>query len=205
MNGEFERFMKENDLTHVIGFSGGSDKQKSQVQSILSDSMVYLKNYPVAILTGGTCWGIPNYATEIAKDYGLKTIGVMPTRGVKYETNGLDLKLVAEPKFASSEYGDESEIFAKIVNGVEIIGGSAGTAIETFHILKINDRIIDYAKKGKSDEVPKIIAPIKGIAGFSSEIYKLGLCEKMPECMPDQPIYEGGDAAKFILNRLGLY
>lgn len=205
MNNEVLNFFNKNNIEAVIAISGGADENKEKVNRILEDSMVYYSKYPIAILTGGTKWGIPNYASELAKDYNIKTIGVMPQRGEKYSLNSLDLKLVSGTEYGISEYGDESSIFAKIADGVEIIGGSAGTGVEFFHVMKINDRIKKYLSEDKTKEKIKPVAPVVGVGGFAEEIYKLEVAKKNPEAIPFDKIYEGGDAAKYILNKLDFY
>ncbi|MBD3249082.1 hypothetical protein GF336_03480 [Candidatus Woesearchaeota archaeon] len=202
MDNQIKKFMENNKLEKIIAFSGGADEKKEKVERIIEDSILYFKNKPIGILTGGTYWGIPKFATDIAKDYGLKTIGVMPERGEKYSLDNLDLKIKVPPKYGNSEYGDESEVFAKLADGVEIIGGSAGTAIESYHIIKINSRIIDYIKKETTKETPKIIAPIAGLGGFSEEIYSIQSAKGM---IPPSKIFEGGDAAKYLLSKLDIY
>jgi len=201
MDEVVKQFMKKFDLSYIVGFSGGSDDNKELVQKVIEESIMYFKNQPLAVLTGGTTFGVPKYASEIAKDNGMKTIGVLPERGEKYALKSLDLKLVAEPRYSTSEFGDESEVFAKLLNGVEIIGGSAGTAIEFYHIMKINDRKLNP----KYSETPVYIAPIEGVGGFSSQINSTAIFKKLPEVFPSDKLYYGGDAAKFILNKLGLY
>jgi len=198
MDEKFKEFMSKNGLGYVIGFSGGSDKEENQVQNIIEESMTYLKSKPVVILTGGTKYGVPRIATEIAKDYGLKTIGVMPQRGEKSAVGGLDLVLIAQPRVGSSEYGDESEIFAKLCNGVEIIGGSSGTKIEFNHIMKINDRRLNP----KYNETPIYVAPIASISGFSSQIHGSDEARKFPQVIPSEIIMNGKDAAEYLINKL---
>lgn len=197
---EFETFVKQNEISKVIAFSGGSDESKESVENVINESMVYFKGKNIAILTGGTSWGIPKIASDIAKDYGLKTIGIMPERGEKYTKSNLDLKVVIPSKYGQSEFGDESEVFAKLSDAVEIIGGSAGTAIEFYHIMKINDRKLNP----KYSEIPKYVAPIGSVAGFSSDIYNLDMYQKYSEVFPSDKLSNGGDAANFILNKLGL-
>ncbi len=210
MDAKVKRFMEENSLKKIISFSGGSDDQGDIVDKVIEESIIILKDYPVAVLTGGTRWGIPKKATEIAKDYGMKTIGVMPQRGEKNACAGLDLQLVIDPRYGGSEYGDESEVFAKLSDAVEIIGGSMGTAIEFFHIMKINDRRLDPKYLGKAMEDPDgerpiVVAPISGIKGFSSDIYCLTLSERLKSVIPGRALVDGSSAAKYILSGLEVF
>ena len=193
-----DEFMKKNGLEYVVGFSGGSDKEKEEVERVVNDSMLYFSKRPIAVLTGGTKWGIPKIASEIAKDYGMKTIGVMPERGEKYKLSSLDYEMIVPPKYAGSEYGDESEVFVKMCDAIEMIGGNNGTGVEFFHAMKINER------RMKEEQSPIYIVPVSGISGFADKIPRLPFLNGASEALPMDPIYEGGDAAKYIMNKLDM-
>jgi predicted Rossmann-fold nucleotide-binding protein len=192
-------FKEKENIEHIIGFCGSSDNSnKELVEQIIQDSMIYFRNKDIAILTGGTCFGAVKVANEIAKDYGLKTIGIVPQRGEKYLLPALDLKVSIPSRYGNSEFGDESEVFVKACDALEIIGGSTGTAIEFYHALKINERRLNP----KYNEKPIIIAPLANVEGFSKTIYSLPQIKNMTNAIPNSPIMYGGDAAKFILYKL---
>ncbi|MCA9459627.1 MAG: hypothetical protein KC550_03700 [Nanoarchaeota archaeon] len=195
---KFNEFMKENNIEKVISFSGGSDKKEEDVRNIIESSLNQLKIYNVAILSGGTTWGVPRFATQIAKENNLKTIGVLPSRGIKNKIPNLDLELIIEAKIMNSDYGDESEVFSKISNGIITIGGSNGTAIEFYHAMKINDRRI------RDGEEPIYIAPIATIEGFSSEIYKLNSIKNKDLILPKRKLFDGDTAARYLIEKLNL-
>lgn len=194
----YKELLEENGIKKVIGISGGSDNKTKEVEDIIKESMDVYKDYPVAILTGGTKWGVPKTASTIAKDYGLKTIGVYPARGEKYALDDslIDLKIKVEPRMKNSEWGDESEIFSKLVDGVEIIGGSNGTMIEYSHIMKANEGKIKKSKE------PVYIAPVSGLGGFSQMIYLLPKNENLEKCLPNYEIIFGNIAANFLVEKL---
>ncbi|MFP4424153.1 MAG: hypothetical protein ACLFP2_02880 [Candidatus Woesearchaeota archaeon] len=194
-----DEFRNKENIEYIIGFSGSSDESnKEKAERIIEDSMLYFKDKNIAILTGGTKFGIVKTANQIAKDYGLRTIGVVPDSGDKYSLSYLDCKVTVPPDYGRSEFGDESATFVKAIDAMEIIGGNSGTAIEFFHAMKINERRI----KPKYDEKPIIIAPLKSIEGFAQMAYDLPQASMMYEAFPQEPIMYGGDAAKFILNKL---
>ena len=186
----------------IIAFSGGSSEAlESKVLEIVEQSMNELKGLPLAILTGGTKWGLPKYATQLAKKYGLPTIGVYPTRGVKYVLNDLDFAVEVDSRYGESEWGDETEIFAKLVDAVEVIGGGAGTLIELSHIFKINDR-----KLNKNLE-PIYIAPVilSGLKSAADIAYDFPVGEHHKIVLPQNKIVDNGQtAAKFLIEKLAL-
>ena len=49
-------------VTRIIAFSGGADADDGRIQSMISESVRLLVPYNVAILSGGTDWGIPAHA-----------------------------------------------------------------------------------------------------------------------------------------------
>lgn len=189
-------------IKKIIAFSGGAeDSLESKVRTIVEESMNQFKTLPVAILTGGTIWGIPKYAAELAKQNNLPTIGVYPQRGAKYALKDLDFTLEVSPRYASSEWGDESEIFAKLASGVEVIGGGAGTLIEISHIIKANEAKI------KNKQTPVYLAPIK-LSEFRTTaniIYCYPFKQDQRVVIPDSEIMEDGKfAARFLIEKLGL-
>ena len=186
----------------IIAFSGGADESlENKVLKVTEQSMHEFKQYPIAILTGGTKWGLPKYASELAKKNGIPLIGVYPARGKKHSFDHLDYAVEVEPRYGTSEWGDESEIFAKLVNGVEVIGGGFGTLIEFAHLMKSNERKI----KDKVD--PAYIAPVRFPEMNSVADVAYTFCRK-PElavCFPNKEIIANGEeAAKFLIEKLKL-
>src|SRR5207247_182413 len=104
----------------------------------------YFADYRIALLCGGTKFGVPAAAAEYAKEAGIPTIGVYPTVGTKHALPGdrLDLSICVPPAVGESDWGDESPVFAKLLDGVIVYGGGAGTLIEAAHILKCNESLI---------------------------------------------------------------
>ena len=53
-------------ISNIIAFSGGSESGE-YVQSIARESIDVMKEHNIAILTGGTTWGLPNAVTKYAQ------------------------------------------------------------------------------------------------------------------------------------------
>lgn len=68
--------------------------------------MKKLQDYRIAILTGGTEGGVPEDALRIAKDYGILTIGVYPSRGAKRALgeNLIDCAIEVQSVFGESRW-----------------------------------------------------------------------------------------------------
>ena len=187
-------FLKKNNIQHIIGFSGGYRDNEEPAKKVIEESMRVYQNQPVAILTGGTDWNIPGDATTIAKDYRLPVIGVLPQTGEKYKCSGMDLDLVIPSLYGQSEWCDESQLFAKISDGIELIGGGPGAGVEIFQAMKISlDRV--YDKKN-----PIFIAPISGFGGIEEMLYASPFVNT--EFMPDKPFVDGTSAANYLLKNL---
>ena len=116
---QIKEFKKRLGIHKIIAFSGGSnaeldgipkdDPLQAGYQKIrnehegrfLDECIGNLRDYQVAILTGGTKWGFTKVATEKAKEYNLKTIGVYPLVGKKHALDDslLDLSLCVDPQY----------------------------------------------------------------------------------------------------------
>lgn len=187
-------FLVKNGIKHVIAFSGGYMDNEEQVKKILEDSMKVYEGHPVAILTGGTDWNLPGLAAAAAKNHGLLTIGVLPKTGEQYKVKGLDLEIIVPSTYSQSEWCDESQLFAKIADGIELIGGGPGCGVEIFQAMKISlDRIYDNKR-------PIFLAPITGFGGIEEVLYKSPFVN--PKYMPKEPFLDGTSAAKYLLEKL---
>jgi len=189
--------LKRQGIEKVIGFLGGSEL-KTGLECV-DQSLDVLRNYPVCILTGGTSWGLPEYSSIAARKAGLPVIGVYPKRGSKYASKNLDFAVEVASKFGESEWGDSTEVLVKIPQGVEILGGGMGSLIEAAYILKINEGRV------KNKLSPIYVAPISGFEGVSELVYGLDIPEEVKRvCMPDFRIWNGTEAANFLVDRMGL-
>ena len=186
-------------ISKIIAFSGGSESGE-YVQSIARESIDVMKEHNIAILTGGTTWGLPNAVTKYAQKLSISVIGVYPSRGKKHTSSHLDFALEVPPKYSESEWGDDSEVFAKLIHGVEIIGGGMGTMIEFAHIMKINETRIKYGTS------PIYVAPVRtGERVFSDVLHHLPIKHEVKmACMPTLPFTEGKSAANYLLEKVGL-
>jgi hypothetical protein len=213
-------FLSHHGLHHVIAFSGGASTeltgiasddplqaefakvQKERETRIVRCALNVLRHYRIAVLTGGTKFGFPKTATEVAKEMGLKTIGVFPktAHDKRYVLKDLDLSLCVEPAYGDSAWGDESSVFCKLLDAVIVYGGGAGTLIEASHLLKMNESLLKYEKP------LKIIIPIHGTGGVADGLpFVWGKQEIKTACMPQKPVVTGQEAAKYIQERLDLF
>jgi predicted Rossmann-fold nucleotide-binding protein len=234
-------FMEEYGLKRIVAFSGGSDEpglegiddpglkehlkvalHKKQ-ELIIGQAISRLCSYRIAILCGGTKGGVPETTALAAKAAGLSTIGVYPARGRKHPLSpeALDLRICVESEM--SHWGDESSVFAKLLDGVIVYGGSAGTLIEVAHVLKINDAILGKAQPirgstsqprhaaGEAEESArlKLIVPIPGTGGVADGLpfiwgkQKVRLASIIQDNIQDQKNI-GFRAAHLLANRLHL-
>lgn len=218
-SGVVSDFMAEFGLHKIIAFSGGADSEihgiplddplqkqykdfASQMEErIIGEALKILRHFKIAILTGGTKWGVPKTATKVAKEFGLKTIGVYPLAGQKHALSSdlLDISLCVEPTIGESRWGDESPIFTSLLDGVIVYGGGAGTLIECSHILKTNEAII------KSGQQAKYIIPIAGTGGVADGLsFVWGKPEVKSICMPFFKVSSGREAADLMREKLNL-
>lgn len=213
-------FKKRHGLHHVIAFSGGASTdlpgvssddplhaqyeqvQKEREQRIVRSALNILRHYRIAVLTGGTRFGFPKTAVEVAKEMDLKTIGVFPKTAMdkNYVLQELDLAVCVNAHYGDSAWGDESSVFCKLLDAVIVCGGGAGTLIEAAHLLKMNESLLKY------EHPVKVIIPIHGTGGVADGLpFVWGKQEIKIACMPQKPVLSGKDAAVYIQERLDLF
>lgn len=169
--------------------------KKEYVAAMVRDVLLPLRGYRIAVLTGGTAWGVPAIATEVAHELGFPTIGVFPlTASLKAEhmlpQNWLDLAVCVHPMLGTSQWGDEAAVYTKLLNAVIIIGGGAGTMVEVAHLLKQNE---------KKDAPVKHMIPIYGTGGTADKVsFFPGKPETMAKCIPSSPIGSGAQACEYL-------
>lgn len=212
-------FKRQHGLHHVIAFSGGastdmpgvpvddplqkdfSSFQQKMETRLVTDVLNILRHYRVALLSGGTKFGFPKVAMEMAQKFGMKTIGVFPQTAFNkgYVINGIDLPICVGPHFGESVWGDESGVFAKLLDAVIVVGGGAGTLIEVSHLLKMNEGLLKY------DKPLKLIIPIDGTGGVADGLHFVwGKQDTKNACLPSRPIKTGTDAGKYIEEHVDL-
>lgn len=213
-------FKKNYGLHHIIAFSGGASmdipgvssddplqEQYGQIQKerearIVRSALNILRHYRIAVLSGGTRFGFPKTAVEVAKEMQLKTIGVFPKTAYEkgYVLKEPDLLICIHPQYGESAWGDESSVFCKLLDAVIVCGGGAGTLIEVAHLLKMNESLLKY------DHLVKVIIPIHGTGGVADGLsFVWGKQEIKIACMPQKPVLSGKDAAVYIQERLDLF
>jgi predicted Rossmann-fold nucleotide-binding protein len=179
----------------LIGISGGSDGKAGKIQSMVSETIMRLKPYKVAIIAGATT-GVPAYAVESAKFHKVPIIGVVPQKGADRVISGLDELIVCDPRTGTSQWGDESEVFVKLADGMALFAGGNGTAIEFYHAMKINQSALS---KGSQ---PVYVAPMVGVGGFSERVYDTILPGYVEPSLPDKPLKTPEQAVDFLVKKL---
>ena len=196
-------FREDFGVRTVLAISGGADDaSQANTERLIETILVPLQNRhlnpkgrsPFAILSGGTPWGVPQIVTQTAKKMGFTTIGVFPLIAKK---DGrmvpmlplLDLSVCVHPFVGESQWGDESPIYAKMLDNVIVIGGNAGTATELGHILKINEKA----------KVLKHVIPISGTGGAADTLSSFpGKPSVMAACIPHRPITTGNGVYAYL-------
>lgn len=215
-----EDFKHLHGLHKIIAFSGGADSELSGVSKddplqlqyqeyavalearFIGEAILKLQGFRIAILTGGTKWGVPKTAVMEAKRNRLQTIGIFPLTGEKHALGSdvLDLSICIEPFSGESRWGDESPVFTNLLDGVIVYGGGAGTLTECAHILKINEALL---KSGKDSL--KYIVPISGTGGVADGLpFIWAKPEVRYRCMPQERVTNGARAAEIIIEQLNL-
>lgn len=200
---EILRQLRDQGIEKIIAFSGSvpSSEFENRAERVVAESFEVFSGLPIAIQTGGTNFDVQKYASQRAKAMGMPLIGIYPARGAKYLLKNLDFAVQVEPRYGESEWGDDTEVFAKLPHGVELIGGSLGTLIEFAHIMKINNGRV---RQGNS---PIYIAPVKlnGTRLVADVAYEFPLKQELKDLMPQDFITEDGRAAaEFLVEKLGL-
>lgn len=216
---DINKFKKDKGIHHIIGFSGGADDringiddddelqiqykayQKLLHERIITDTLKPLRKYKIAVLTGGTKWGVPAIANKIAKSLGFSTIGVTPSVGFSHAIpkEEIDFRITVDPMIGDGYWGDEGAVWTTLVDGIVIIGGGAGTLTECAHIMKINEAKVKY------NSTPKFMIPIHGTGGLAEQLQHLWAKPKIRDVsMPREQIYTGKQAAEIIINKLDL-
>jgi len=192
---EILEILQRQGIEKVVAFLGGSELKAGF--ECVDQSLDILRNYPVAILNGGTSWGLPEYSSIAARKVDIPVIGIYPKRGSKYASKNLDFAIEIGSKFGEPEWGDSTEVLAKIPHGVEIIGGGMGTLIEAAYILKVDEGRV------KNKTLPIYVAPIFGFLGVSEQVYGFDIPEEVKRiCLPDSRLCNGFDAAQFLIDRM---
>jgi len=229
---ELPIFLRENGIKRVIAFSGGASsvpiefgdevhaamtKASSLFENaVIGEALTRLKPYSqhVAVLTGGTQYGVPATASTLARAAGFSTIGIFPAAGSDKALGPdvLDLAVCVDirsdfdcsspedrAKFRS-DWGDESPHFSKLLDGVIVFGGRAGTLIEVAHLLKLNER------RKKHNQTPKFIVPILSSGGMADATpYLPANPDVRSWCMPSHVVRSGHEAAKILEDKLNLH
>ena len=170
-----------------------------RIRKVIRDCLCQFRSYGIAVMTSGTQNGVPRIATEEAKELGLRTIFVYPWRARKYRMKeyNADLDLVIGSTIGDSEWGDDSPVFAKLLDAMLVIGGATGTLLEATHVFKINESAINH--KGESGVRVKYVVPIRGFGGTSEMLHFLCFRDEVGlACMPHESVYTGQRAGELL-------
>jgi hypothetical protein len=211
----YEEFRLRYGISTVIAVSGGAltdtrgmpgdvasvykENLDARIRAILHDCLCQFQGYGVAVMTSGTRDGVPRVAIHVAKELKLKLIFLYPQRARKYrvETVEPDLDIQIDPVVGDSQWGDDSALFAQLLDGMIVIGGSTGTLVECAHVFKINETLVDHNKK------PKCIIPVRGFAGVSEFLPFFCFRESVRrECMPEEGVWDGIEAGKLLYQHM---
>jgi predicted Rossmann-fold nucleotide-binding protein len=218
-NDLIAEFLREHGIHRIIGISGGADDKHAGIpdddplqtrymdfrdafhERLLHDALKPLRGYRIGVLTGGTKWGVPKTALQIARQHGFRTIGVLPKAGEHHALNGeaVDLQIVVEPLLGEGFWGDEGAVWTSLIDGLIVIGGAAGTLTELAHIMKINESL---CKRG---ERPKFMVPIHGTGGVAEQLHQLWAKPAIRDkSMPRDRVHTGAQAAQYLIDALDL-
>lgn len=186
---EVDEFLDRPDVENTVWFIGGYDCSENEITDIVDEAMRQLQHHEVGVITGGTEGGLPEIAATKANQYDIPTMGVVPERGEKYLLEDVnDHTVTVEPTYGESSWGDESEIGAKVVDGLMLFGGSEGTMAE-------------YSLCQKND--PAYAVAVANTGGLADDLQEMGIYSNS-EYTPSEEIQTGGKAAEFILENLGV-
>ncbi|MDD3067082.1 MAG: hypothetical protein PHO48_04615 [Candidatus Gracilibacteria bacterium] len=164
------------------------------VADIIRGILGPLRGYRIAVQCGGTIWGVPKIAAQVAKEMGFHTIGVFPlvakTKGYALGEDLLDLSVCVHPMIDKSNWGDETPVYCKLPNATIVIGGGAGTMVEISHLLKMNEA------KGVAI---RHIVPIFGTGGTADKVsFFPGKPDVMAKCIPHHPVQTGEEVLHYL-------
>lgn len=187
-------------IDYILAISGGSENGEDYVYSTIHDFVKFLMNERIAILTGGTKGGVPEIGIKLAREVGLPTVGVFPQMGRKDVLfDYLDFAIeTSPPTIGPAGYGSETPSFAALPDGMVVMGGSFGTLVEVATVLKGNK------KKIQKGLIPVYVGPVKGSGGVADVIDCIPDIDSVRACLPETEIRNGVDAARFMMNKLGI-
>lgn len=206
-------FLAQNGLRYVIaliGDSATSGPTADRNTAILTDFFDHLDHRQrYAIQTGGTQGGIPEIGINLARTYGLATVGVYPAAARKYALKQPADLVIETPNllYGRTSFGSETPTFVNVLDGAVILGGSYGTRAEISTILRVNKSRQDTLRHHPEDTTlprPIYLCPVAGTGRSADELVAMPLYEDIGDCLPTPRnlITSGLAAAAFINDRL---
>lgn len=210
-----ETFKREQGISTLIAICGGAEMQATQTKELLNDTVKKLAFFPqVAIITGGTRGGVPEMATKLARQIGMKVIGVVPACVKPHNLlEEVDMRLTVDPLGYESVWGSESSLLTNLADAMIFIGGGAGTLIEMAQALKVNSSRLQPPKPGREavySRRPIAIAPVSGFGGVADlapVFLAIALINQTiwERTFPSTPLRTGIDVANYLIRYLNLY
>lgn len=210
---KIENFLRINGLRYVVALIGDSATEgpiAERNELLLRDFFMNLESRDqYAIQTGGTQGGIPEIGTNLAREYGLATIGVYPSAARKYALNEPADMVIETPDllYGRTSFGAETPTFVNVLDGAIVLGGSYGTRVEVSTILRTNKSRQDAIRRQPTDASlprPIYLCPVAGTGKSADELVAMSLYEDIGDCLPAnrESITSGLAAAAFINEKL---
>lgn len=197
-------FREERGLEALIAISGTADHDP-RVIDVVNDLLEELQYSSVGIISSGTNAGVPVATVAATQRLSLPLVRVYPTRAAErghLAEIEADLEIPIVSRYGSSEWGDESEVFIKLADGIVFIGGNEGTLLEMAFWAKRNK-----SRHGRNLPLIPVVA-VSGLGGWSQWLAEEGrqkFSAHLRNAMPQIPISSGTNAAIWMLERLGLF
>jgi predicted Rossmann-fold nucleotide-binding protein len=210
---QIANFKRQQGIRKLIAFCGGSAAAGPAQEAVLTDIFAHLRPFApsVAILTGGTCGGLPEAATRLAHRHGLGVLAVVPACA-KPENLLAEVacRIRVEALIDVSTWGSEAAVLLNLADAVVLLGGGAGTLIELANALKINEgRLRTRAAVLAPTPLrsPIVLAPVTGQGGVADLMPTLlanGIINRplWDACLPAVPLHSGQEAAAYLLRAL---
>ena len=121
----------------VVGYSAKKfDKEKAR--AMIEKTLDLLKE-DIEIVSGLTYLGVPAIAYDIAKERGLRTVGVACPKAEEYECFPVDERVIE-----GKDWGDESEKFLSMIDVMIKVGGGAQSVAEAKKAREMGLTVIEY-------------------------------------------------------------
>lgn len=206
-------FLQANSIRYVVALIGDSISSGPVAErnsSLIVNFFEHLEHRDAyAIQTGGTTGGIPEIATQTAREYGVATIGVYPAAARQYALPRPADLVIETPDllYGRTSFGSETPTFVNVLNGAVVFGGGYGTRAEISTILRTNKSRQDALRRHPKDAHlldPIYLCPVAGTGRAADELVTMPLYDDIGDCLPTprDHVMTGLAAAAFINSKL---